>query len=207
MQGKRLKSRLRSACAAGIVGCSLSLAACAPTVVKTGFPYRPSLDLPQGTGRVAVVAPQTAEDRRNETGEWVIGDVKRADGERAGAVVADEAPEELVMRALTGELKRAGYHVDRVAEIDGQSGLRLLSAGITVGEIIHHVTVEARAEATITAEVVRDGATRVRITYTANGAKTTVRGKGNPAEEVLESAVHDLLGQALPEILKELEKK
>jgi hypothetical protein len=202
-----LPLRKRLFFAAVAAGCVLCAGGCAPTAIKAEFPYRPSLDLPPGSGTISIVAPEQHERRRDRSGAWIIGDIRMADGKGAGDVVADAPPEEMVLRALAEELKRAGYRVESRNDLNGETGIRIAAIDVMVGEVIHPVTVEAQGEAKLSADVVRKGKVAVRLTYAAKFSKTTVRGSGNPAEEVLGSSVHDLLGQALPGLLKELEKK
>src|SRR4051812_34177246 len=108
----------------------LLLAGCAPAVVRTGFPYRPSIELPQGSGSILISIVGQGDARQSESGGWILGEIRTPDGEGVGEVVSDAAPEELVMRALTEELQKAGYRVERVSDLRGKTGATLSAARV-----------------------------------------------------------------------------
>lgn len=191
-----------------LVSILVALAGCTPKLVKVGLPYRASLSLPPASGTVFLSGPQQEPARRTEKGEWIIGEIRDTDGKDVGDVVTESSPGDLLVRALAEELRQAGYRVETVSDVpkDAAKGIRLQDITVSADESLHLARQEVKSEARLSVEVIREGNPVVRLKFVARGSDSGVRWSRKTAEKVASGAVSDLMRQAVPEIVRELEK-
>jgi uncharacterized lipoprotein YajG len=174
----------------------LNLAGCAFGDRKVTLGYQNTLTAKAAKPHVVTVQSFSEHRDRREVGRvrnayGMVTAKVYAGGQNVGAWVAD---------ALASELRAAGCNVVR----DG-NGATSITGTVTDAFADVFFTINANVDATIT--VKRNGGVLLQKQFSGkNNAKVAWTASGHEYEEGLKRALQDLMEQAVPEILKALDK-
>jgi len=198
-------SRRRNLLALGLMAL-LILGGCATYTKQLVMRYDPITTSRFGGGDLylinAELQPPTA------SGAWAIGNTKNGDGVLVDTLWSGVSPAGLVQSALQRELGQTGYAV-----IPAKKAPDLYSKVVEVTEarvVVDQITKVPQVDATCTISVsltVMKNSTPVRkLHYEAKGSDLAIKNRDQLAETMLRNTMQDLMKQAIPDIVANLEQ-
>jgi len=185
------------------------LSGCATADLQLKPGYQPVGDT-KGPGGTLVLA-SSLEGSVPGTGErvqWILGEVKDADGKVKGDVTSPTAPTALLRNALQQELLRAGYEVkiDRSLPAGAHQGLVLAATTLQLDETRSLVKVEADCRVSFSVEIWRKGVKATTLSFESRFSDFAVRDREKLHQDVLQRAFASAFKQAVPAIVEQLKK-
>lgn len=144
----------------------------------------------------------------NSSGAWAIGTVKNGEGTMIDTLWSGVSPAGLVQSALRRELSQTGYQVipqkgmpdlaDKVVEIT--------DAMVTVDQISKVPQVNATCTISVSLTVMKNGLPVRKLHYEAKGSDLAIKDRDRLAETMLRTTMQDMMKQAVPDIVSNLEQ-
>ena len=196
-----------------IISLLLSLAllvpGCATVDQRVDVLYQPAANAKGGSGDLYLVRNIPAASREASGIQWILGGIMNGDGEKGGNVVTNIAPADLVVDALSQELKASGYNVMRTDSLPASPGkaVALNSVTLTLDETRSFLKDEARCAARISVQPWRDGKAVSSLEYEARYSDTAVTDRDLLLPNTLQKTLELLMARSVPEIVRMLESK
>ncbi|HJV64097.1 MAG TPA: hypothetical protein VJ550_00035 [Geomonas sp.] len=185
------------------------LQGCATPDRRADILYRPVANVKGGSGDLYLVQGVHRPSGESAGVQWVLGKVVDNDGNKVANVVTDQAPANLVMDALNQELKGAGYSVivTETPPDPGSRSLTLKDVAIRLNDTHSVVKDVANCSVKMSVEPRLQGTVSGSSSYQAEYSDTAVGDREQLPADILQKALQLLMTQAVPDIVKSLEKK
>ena len=186
--------------------CFALFAGCATTTNPVSVFYSPSTESRGGSGYLFLRVPSVG---KTEKVRWVIGKQKDADGEVIGEVLSANSREDIVADALKRELTAAGYRVESGASLPAEvtKALDLTLIRVELNETVGVTRVEAQGRVKLALDVWKNGVLVKKLSYQSETSDFATLHRDRLPREVIESGLHEVMGQAVPDIVSTLEGK
>jgi hypothetical protein len=185
------------------------LAGCAAPGMNVSVAYTPFVNATGGGGEIYLVqdmAPQISQKAL-----WVIGSVKDSDGEKANDLVLSTMPADLVSGILADELTTAGYLVKQSKSMPEQAAraVRLSSVKLSLEENLSPLNfkIDGKASVSMGLELWDKGARLQTFEYRASSSDADFKEGDLLGALILKNSLRDIMKQAVPDIIKSLEKR
>jgi hypothetical protein len=193
-----------------IVLCGLFLlAGCAAPGMNVTVGYTPFVNATGGTGELYLV--QDAVPQISQKALWIIGQVKGHDGMKENDLVVSSVPADLIAGMLADELTSGGYLVKQVKAMPDKASksVRLSSVTMTLEESLSlfNFKLEATGAMALTLELWNNGTRLQSFDYRASYSDSDIKEGDLLGSLVLRNSIRDVMKQAVPDIVKSLEKK
>jgi len=169
--------------------------------------YEPTVSTGGGSGEVYIVMPPKQATPSPEL-RWAIGTVTNSDGIKIDEIFSPRSPAELVQRALSLELKRAGYtlHTVTTKPAGPEKAIDLIMVEVVVDQVSTFPDLTAICRIDVRLEVIKNGQVLKKLHYDAAASKKDVNGRDRMAGTVLQEALHSIMLRVVPDIVSILEK-
>jgi uncharacterized lipoprotein YajG len=187
----------------------LLLAGCAAPGMNVSVGYTPFVNATGGTGELYLV--QDSVPQINQKALWIIGQVKGYDGLKENDLVVTTLPADLIAGMLADELTSAGYLVKQVNAMPDKASkiVRLSSVAMTLEESLSLFSfkLDATGALALTLELWNNGSRIQSFDYRASFSDSDFKEGELLGSLVLRNSIRDVMKQAVPDIVKSLEKK
>jgi hypothetical protein len=181
---------------------------CAAVDRKVSLLYQPVVQGSGGSGEIylSAMAGQSGLAGKNAM-QWIVGRVKKKDGEKTGDIVLTTAPEDLVLDAFKQELNAAGYKVVPVDALPQEVAKGLAVAGITVEleEVPDMFKAEGISRLAISIELWKNGRMFRKLDYKSMLSDFAIKNRDQLLPTLLQKSLQEVMKQAIPEIVRALE--
>ena len=185
------------------------LAGCAAPGMNVTVGYTPFVNATGGTGELFLV--QDSAPEVSQKALWIIGQVKGYDGLKEHDLVVSSMPADLIAGMLADELTSAGYLVKQVKTMPEKSAkvVRVASVKMNLEESlsIFNFKLNATGGMALTLELWNSGARLNSFDYRASFSDSDMKEGDLLGSLVLRSSIREVMKQAVPDIVKTLEKK
>ena len=184
------------------------LAGCAAPGMNITVGYTPFVNASGGSGELYLV--QDVTPQIGQKALWVIGTAKDSSGEKLCDLVLATMPAELISGILADELTSAGYVVKQSKSMPEQSAkvVRLSSVKLSLEEkSLLNVKLDASASVAVGLELWHNGARLQSFDYRASASDSDFKDGELLGGLILKNSLRDVMKQAIPDIVKSLEKK
>ncbi len=192
----------------GFLGLAL-LAGCAAPGMNVSVGYTPFVNATGGSGDLYLV--QDMVPQIGQKALWVIGAVKDADGEKANDLVVATMPADLISGILADELTAAGYLVKQTKSMPEQPAkvVRLSSVKLSLEENLSPLNfkLDGKGGVSVGLELWNRGARLQSFDYRASSSDADFKDGDLLGALILKNSIRDVMKQAVPDIVKSLEKK
>ena len=202
---KHFTSRRRNLLALGLMAL-LILGGCATYTKQLVMRYDPISTTRFGGGDLYLVnaelQPPTA------SGAWAIGNTKNGDGVLVDTLWSGVSPASLVQSALQRELSQTGYAVIPAKKAPDLSNktVEITEARVVVDQITKVPQVDATCTISVSLTVLKNGAPVRKLHYEAKGSDLAIKDRDRLAETMLRNTMQDVMKQAIPDIVANLEQ-
>ncbi len=185
------------------------LAGCAAPGMNVNVGYTPYVNATGGSGELYLV--QDATPQIGQKALWVIGAVKDAEGAKVSDLVLTTLPAELLSGILADELTSAGYLVKQTKSMPENAAkvVRLSTVKLSLEEKLSPVNfkLDATASVAIGLELWNKGARLQSFDYRASFSDSDFKDGDLLGSLILRNSIRDAMKQAVPDIIRSLEKK
>jgi uncharacterized lipoprotein YajG len=185
------------------------LAGCAAPGMNVSVGYTPFVNTTGGTGELYLVQDSVPEVSQRAL--WIIGQVKGFDGVKENDLVVSTMPADLIAGMLADELTSAGYLVKQVNAMPEKpvKVVRISSVKMTLDETLSRFNfkLDSAGALALTLELWNNGARLQSFDYRASFSDSDFKDGDLLGSLVLRSAIRDVMKQAVPDIVKSLEKR
>ena len=189
--------------------CGMVLAGCAAPGMNVAVEYTPFVNATGGSGELLLV--QDIMPQVSQKALWVIGEVKDANGDKEKDLVVSAMPAELISGILADELTAAGYVVKQAKSMPEQSAkvVRLSAVKLSLEEKLvgWSFKLDATASLALGLELWSNGTRLQSLDFRANNSDSDYKDGDLLGALTLRSSIRDVMKQAVPDIIKALEKK
>ncbi|WP_223912351.1 hypothetical protein [Geobacter sp. AOG1] len=174
---------------------------------KVSLLYSPVTDIRSGKGELLLLAPSSGGKEGDASAQWVIGRVKNGDGETIGTIVSSLSPEDLLRDAFNQEFTTAGYTVTQVSKLpqDVHRGIAVSKISLAFEDEWSLPRDKASAILDVAVEIWKDGRKIRLLSYESRVSDVAFRDRKLLAQQLLEKGLHEIMRQAVPEIVTSLE--
>ena len=197
--------RRRTLLALGLMAL-LILGGCATYTKQLVMRYDPISTTRFGGGDLylinAELQPPTA------SGAWSIGNTKNGDGMMVDTLWSGVSPAGLVQSALQRELGQTGYAVIPAKKAPDlySKVVEITEARVVVDQITKVPQVDAVCTISVSLTVMKNGTPVRKLHYEAKGSDLAIKDRDRLAETMLRNTMQDLMKQAIPDIVANLEQ-
>ncbi|PKN22184.1 MAG: hypothetical protein CVU68_04940 [Deltaproteobacteria bacterium HGW-Deltaproteobacteria-3] len=197
--------RRRTLLALGLMAL-LILGGCATYTKQLVMRYDPITTTRFGGGDLylinAELQPPTA------SGAWAIGNTKNGDGVMVDTLWSGVSPAGLVQSALQRELGQTGYAVIPAQKAPDlySKVVEITEARVVVDQITKVPQVDAVCTISVSLTVMKNGAPVRKLRYEAKSSDLAIKDRDRLAETILRSTMQDVMRQAIPDIVANLEQ-
>ena len=185
------------------------LAGCAAPGMNVTVGYTPFVNATGGTGELFLI--QDSVPQVSQKALWVIGQVKGFDGVKESDLVVTSLPADLIAGMLADELTSAGYQVRQVKAMPEKPAkvVRISSVKMTLEETLSRFNfkLDAAGSMALSLELWNNGARLQTFDYGASFSDSDVKEGDQLGSLVIRNSIRDVMKQAVPDIVKALEKK
>ena len=185
------------------------LAGCASPGMNVTVGYTPFVNATGGTGELFLVQDSVPEISQKAL--WIIGQVKGSDGMKETDLVVSSLPADLIAGMLADELTSAGYLVKQVKTMPEKSAkvVRVSSVKMSLEESLSlfNFKLDATGALALTLELWNNGARLNSFDYRASFSDSDFKEGDLLGSLVMRNSIRDVMKQAVPDIIKSLEKK
>ncbi len=198
-------SRRRNLLALGLMAL-LILGGCATYTRQVVLRYDPITTTRFGGGDLylinAELQPPTA------SGAWAIGNTKNGDGVMVDTLWSGVSPAGLVQSALQRELSQTGYAVIPAKKAPDlySKVVEITEATVNVDQITKIPQVDATCTVSVSLTVMKNGTPVRKLHYEAKGSDLAIKDRDRLAETMLRTTMQDMMKQAIPDIVSNLEQ-
>ncbi|MFA6499568.1 MAG: hypothetical protein WC256_02980 [Desulfurivibrionaceae bacterium] len=184
----------------------LALGGCATYTKQLVMRYDPITTSRFGGGDLylinAELQPPTA------SGAWAIGNTKNGDGLMVDTLWSGVSPAGLVQSALQRELSQTGYAVIPAKKAPDlySKVVEITEARVVVDQITKVPQVDAVCTISVSLTVMKNGTPVRKLHYEAKGSDLAIKNRDQLAETMLRNTMQDLMKQAIPDIVANLEQ-
>jgi len=184
----------------------LILGGCATYTKQLVMRYDPITTTRFGGGDLylinAELQPPTA------SGAWAIGNTKNGDGVMVDTLWSGVSPAGLVQSALQRELGQTGYAVIPAQKAPDlySKVVEITEARVVVDQITKVPQVDAVCTISVSLTVMKNGAPVRKLRYEAKSSDLAIKDRDRLAETILRSTMQDVMRQAIPDIVANLEQ-
>jgi hypothetical protein len=190
-----------------IIAAVLQSAGCATVNQRVDILYSPVATVRGEGGTIYLARGAEPAGDGARSARMEVGEIRDGDGRKIAPVATGVPPADLVMDALTQELRRAGYTPLAVTELPPDVG-----KGLMVGKVVIRLDVidsQFKAEATcrvkLAVEPRRNGRPLKKLEYESSYADTVVTGRDRLPAEVLLKSMQGIMAGAVPDIVRIVE--
>ncbi len=191
---------------------SLAAAGYATTEKTDSWQYTPIVLAGGGGGEILLSAqtrkpprvPAKARKANDLAARWVVGKVTNAYGQELGPIFSPMATDQLLLDALSRELKAAGYKVKVVDALPKGPGKGVVLALVSVdmAEVLGHIKFEGTCTLKIGINVWKDGALVYKmLRYEASYSDFALTDQNQLQQTVLLGALHNIMKKVVPDII------
>ena len=197
--------RRRNLLALGLMAL-LILGGCATYTKQLVMRYDPISTTRFGGGDLylinAELQPPTA------SGAWAIGNTKNGEGVMVDTLWSGVSPAGLVQSALQRELGQTGYAVIPAKKAPDlySKVVEITEARVVVDQITRVPQVDAVCTISISLTVMKNGMPVRKLHYEAKGSDLAIKYRDQLAETMLRNTMQDVMKQAIPDIVANLEQ-
>lgn len=185
------------------------LAGCAAPGMNVSVGYTPFVNAGGGSGELYLV--QDTVPQVSQKALWVIGEVKDFNGEKENDLVVATMPADLISGYLADELTSAGYMVKQTKSMPEQAAkvVRLASVKVSLEESLSlfNFKLDGTAALAVSMELWNKGQRLQSLDYRASNADSDFKEGDLLGAQILRNSIRDVMKQAVPDIIKALEKK
>lgn len=185
------------------------MAGCAAPGMNVTIGYTPFVNASGGSGELFLVQDSVPEVTQKAL--WVIGELKGYDGEKDHELVVPGMPIDLVTTMLADELTSAGYLVKQAKTMPEQPAkvVRISSVKLALDESLSFMNfkLDATGSLGMNLELWLNGTRVNSFDYRASFSDSGFKDGDQLGSTVLKNSVRDVMKQAVPDIMKSLEKK
>ena len=202
---RHFTSRRRNLLALSLIAL-LILGGCATYTKQLVMRYDPITTTRFGGGDLylinAELQPPTA------SGAWAIGTTKNGDGMMVDTLWSGVSPAGLVQSALQRELGQTGYAVIPAKKAPDlySKVVEVTEARVVVDQITKVPQVDATCTISVSLTVMKNGTPVRKLHYEAKGSDLAIKNRDQLAETMLRNTMQDLMKQAIPDIVANLEQ-
>jgi len=202
---KHFTPRRRNLLALGLLAL-LILGGCATYTKQLVMRYDPITTTRFGGGDLylinAELQPPTA------SGAWAIGNTKNGDGVMVDTLWSGVSPASLVQSALQRELGQTGYAVIPAQKAPDlySKVVEITEARVVVDQITKVPQVDAVCTISVSLTVMKNGAPVRKLRYEAKSSDLAIKDRDRLAETILRNTMQDVMRQAIPDIVANLEQ-
>lgn len=184
----------------------LILGGCATYTKQLVMRYDPITTTRFGGGDLylinAELQPPTA------SGAWAIGNTKNGDGVMVDTLWSGVSPAGLVQSALQRELGQTGYAVIPAQKAPDlySKVVEITEARVVVDQITKVPQVDATCTISVSLTVMKNGAPVRKLRYEAKSSDLAIKERDRLAETILRNTMQDVMKQAIPDIVANLEQ-
>ena len=184
----------------------LILGGCATYTKQLVMRYDPITTTRFGGGDLylinAELQPPTA------SGAWAIGNTKNGDGVMVDTLWSGVSPAGLVQSALQRELGQTGYAVIPAQKAPDlySKVVEITEARVVVDQITKVPQVDAVCTISVSLTVMKNGAPVRKLRYEAKSSDLAIKERDRLAETILRNTMQDVMRQAIPDIVANLEQ-
>lgn len=189
--------------------CGMVLAGCAAPGMNVTVGYTPVVTASGGSGELYLVqdiAPQVSQKAL-----WVIGEVKDSGGARDHDLVISSMPADFIAGILADELTGAGYVVRQTKSMPEQAvrAVRISSVKLYLDETLGvlNYRLDATASVALGLELWNRGSRLQSYDFRASYSDSDYKEGDLLGSLILRNAIRDVMKQAVPDIVKNLDKK
>ena len=187
---------------------SAMVAGCASLDQNVTLLYQPVVKAAHGTGDV-YLATAKGEAWEGKPGaiQWVVGKVEDSRSGREGEILTSVSPGDLVLDALKQELTAAGYRTIWVSTLppEATKGIVITRTDLTLDEESSIIKADGSSRLTTSLELRKNGKKFKKIDYESRNSDLAVRDRDLLLPNILQNTMQDLMKQAVPDLIKELE--
>ena len=184
------------------------LAGCAAPGMNVPVGYTPFVNATGGTGELYLV--QDAAPQVNQKALWIIGEVNGRDGVKEHDLVITSMPADLIAGMLADELTSAGYLVKQAKTMPEKPAkvVRLSSVKLSLAENLgpFNFKLDATSSLALGIELWNNGNRLQSFDYKASYSDSDIRDGDQLGSLILRNSIRDVMKQAVPDIVKTLEK-
>ena len=202
---KHFTPRRRNLLALGLMAL-LVLGGCATYTKQLVMRYDPISTTRFGGGDLylinAELQPPTA------SGAWAIGTTKNGEGTMVDTLWSGVSPASLVQSALQRELGQTGYAVIPAKKAPDlySKVVEITEARVVVDQITKVPQVDAVCTISVSLTVMKNGTPVRKLHYEAKGSDLAIKDRDRLAETMLRNTMQDVMKQAIPDIVSNLEQ-
>jgi hypothetical protein len=185
-------------------------AGCATTSNPVSILYSPFAEVKGGSGNLFLKIASGHTVRNNADSErWVIGKQKDSEGTVTGEILSTSSEEDMMLDAIKRELTAAGYSVELGSTIpEGvPKGVDLTSMQVEVNETDGIPKIEAEGRVKISMNVWKNGVIVKKLGYESKVSDFAIIDRSLLPREMIERGLHEVMSQAVPDIISTLERK
>ncbi|MBU2539194.1 MAG: hypothetical protein KKH22_12230 [Proteobacteria bacterium] len=142
------------------------------------------------------------------SGAWAIGNTKNGDGVMVDTLWSGVSPAGLVESALQRELSKTGYAVIPAKQAPDMYSkvIEITAATVNIDQITKIPQVDATCTISVSLTVMKNGAPVRKLHYEAKGSDLAIKDRDRLAETMLRTTMQDMMKQAIPDIVNNLEQ-
>lgn len=189
--------------------CSVALHGCATADKRVNILYQPTAQVKGGSGDLYLVQGVQSPSTQAAGVQWVLGEVKKDDGQKKAKIVTDTAPAHQVLDALSRELSEAGYRVITAESLPAgvEKGVVLKEVVINLDDVYGTFSDEVNCSARMALQPWRKGAAVNTLQYQAESMESAVSDRDRLPAKVLQKTLQLLMSRSAPEIVRIMEQK
>ena len=183
---------------------------CATTSNPVSVLYSPSVKARGGSGDLFLkISSNTTSKSNSDSVRWIIGRQRDSDGMVTGEILSVSSAEDMTLDAMKRELTAAGYRVETGSTMPSgiTKGLDLTTVHVEVEETVGIPKTEATCKVKVTIDVWKSGVMAKRLSYESKVSDFATINRDRLPREMIEEGLHEVLGQAIPDIISSLELK
>ncbi len=185
------------------------LAGCATPGTNVSVGYTPFVNATGGSGELYLV--QDVTPQVGQKALWIIGAALNSDGEKECDLLLATMPAELISGILADELTSAGYLVKQSKSMPEQPAkvVRLSLVKLSLEEKLSllNLKLDGTASVAVGLELWNKGARLQSFDYRASFSDSDFKEGELLGSFILKNSIRDVMKQAVPDIVRSLEKK
>lgn len=202
---KHYTPRRRNLLAFGLMAL-LILGGCTTYTRQIVLRYDPITTTRFGGGDLYVVNPELQPP--TASGAWAIGNTKDSRGVMIDTLWSGVSPAGLVQSALQRELGQTGYQVIPAKQAPALSNkvVEITEARVNIDQVSKIPQLDAVCTVSVSLTVMKNGVPVRKLHYEAKGSDLSIKDRDRLAETMLRSTMQDVMRQAIPDIVSNLEQ-
>lgn len=207
-----MRTTLRKCFTAIFVFCfagSVLLGGCARYAKYVEIIYEPVVKVgAQGSSVEVHISIPAKQISSMEQVKWELGAVTDGEGWVIDSLYSPSSPADLVRSALTQEMRQSGYSIfsTTTGPIKIQKLIDITKAEITLDQISDFSDIKATCKIVLGMDVYKNGQLSRKLEYMASSTRTVVTDRDLLARKLLQENLHTVMKNAVPDLIKVLEK-